>query len=246
MATLNIKSLRKPELIAFDCYRTLFSNDPSDWEITFGEIARDQGLPFSGPELWKLWRKYETQFRANRTNLDDPASSPPFKSYELAWTGCFEKVFADAGVTGDAALAGRRSVEHMACRPAFPETIEALRGLEGRVKLAVFSNADEAFLRPLVEATGVTWDLVASSESSKVYKPAEAAFRHILDMLSVDPRDAWYVGDHLFDDVLGAHRTGMTTVWINRTGNPCDSEPAPDVEITDLRELSTLLDHATA
>jgi FMN phosphatase YigB (HAD superfamily) len=32
-------------------------------------------------------------------------------------------------------------------------------------------------------------------------------------------------------------------VWVNRNGDEIDREPEPDIEITDLRELSTVLEH---
>jgi FMN phosphatase YigB (HAD superfamily) len=84
---------------------------------------------------------------------------------------------------------------------------------------------------------------VASSESAQVYKPALAAFEYLFEGLGVDPAKTWYVGDQLFDDVLGGYRAGATTVWINRNGDEIDREPEPDIEITDLRELSTVLEH---
>ena len=45
----------------------------------------------------------------------------------------------------------------------------------------------------------------------------------------------WYVGDHLFDDVLGGFRAGMTTVWINRNNEKITREPLPNIEITNLK-----------
>ena len=235
-------ALTRPDAIAFDCYRTLFTNSHDDWRATFGQIIEEQGLPIDAGSLWTKWRKYEVGFRASRTVLDDPAGSPPFKSYEEAWTGCFEQVFSDEEMDADAPAAGRRCVEHLGSRPIFEDTLSALQSLAGVAKLGVFSNADDASLRPLLATTGITFDAVASSESARVYKPAAAAFEHILDLLGTAPEATWYVGDHLFDDVLGAGRAGMTTVWINRTGAVAgEGDATPDVEITDLRDLAGLV-----
>jgi 2-haloalkanoic acid dehalogenase type II len=231
-----------PKAVAFDCYRTLVGNDHDDWRVMFGKIIRTQGLPFTQQDLWDRWRKYELQFRADRTVLADPENSPPFKSYEQAWSDCFARVFDDAGVEGDAASAGRRCVEHLARRPLFPDTVPALQALIGKVKVGVFSNADDGSLRPLLKSTGIRFDAVASSESAKIYKPAPAAFAHILKMMGAEPERTWYVGDHLYDDVEGGNRAGMTTVWINRTGEkmrPGDAKPS--IEITDLRELTQII-----
>ncbi|MDA0233127.1 MAG: HAD family hydrolase [Chloroflexi bacterium] len=231
-----------PQAVAFDCYRTLVSNDHDEWRVMFGRIIKEQSLPFTKEDLWDRWRKYELQFRAERTVLDDPAKNPPFMSYEQAWSGCFARVFEDAGVEGDAAAAGRRCVEHLARRPLFPDTVPALQALIGKVKVGVFSNADDRSLRPLLKSTGIRFDAIASSESARVYKPAPAAFNHILEMLGASPERTWYVGDHLYDDVEGGNRAGMTTVWINRTGAKVGPDDAtPSIEITDLRELPQII-----
>jgi 2-haloalkanoic acid dehalogenase type II len=239
------KALPRPQAVLFDVYDTLFHNPTDDWVSAFDAICHDQRLPFSGHSLWSRWKPHEIKFRQVRTNLQDPAQSPPFKTYEQAWTECFEAVFREAGVAGDAALAGRRSVEHMARRPIFPDTRPALATLEGRARLGVLSNADDAFVRPLLAGERLQLEAIESSESARVYKPAPAAFQHVLRVMGIAASHAWYVGDQLFDDVLGAHRVGMTTVWINRPGNPFAGHgPRPAATIADLRELGPLLDLA--
>lgn len=242
MADLNSLPGVAPKAVAFDCYRTLVSNDHDDWRVMFGKIIKEQNLPFDQNDLWDKWRRYELQFRAQRTVLENTAQSPPFKSYQQAWSECFAQVFEDAGVNGDAAGAGLRCVEHLARRPVFPDTIPALQALIGKVKVGVFSNADDNSLRPLLKSTGIRFDAIASSESTKVYKPAPAAFNAILSELGVEPEQTWYVGDHLYDDIEGGNGVGLTTVWINRTGASVGPEDAkPSIEITDLRELPQII-----
>jgi 2-haloalkanoic acid dehalogenase type II len=232
----------RPLAVAFDCYRTLFTNSYDDWRAQFGRIIEEQRLPFDRNELWDKWRKYELQFRQDRTVLANPEESPEYKTYQQAWTECFERVFRDEGVAGNAAKAGRQCVEDLATRPVFPDTLPALQKLEGRVKLGVFSNADNDSLRPLIASTGIRFDAITSSQSAGVYKPAPAAFHHILGLLGVGAGETWYVGDHLYDDVRGAGDVGITTVWINRTGErPGPADALPDIEITDLRELPELI-----
>ncbi len=232
-----------PEAIAFDCYETLFTNSHDDWKVSFGEIIEAQNLPLDTEEFWTRWRTYEVNFRKIRTDLGRPYNSPPFKSYRQAWTECFQQVFDDIGVDADAGAAGDRASLHMTDRPIYPETVEALKMLKGRVKLGVFSNADDEGLLPLLASEGLEFDFVASSQSAQVYKPALAAFEHLYAGLETDPARIWYVGDKLFDDVLGGFRSGATTVWINRNGEEVDREPEPDIEINDLRELSEILKH---
>jgi 2-haloalkanoic acid dehalogenase type II len=202
----------------------------------------EQNLGIAGPDLWKLWKRHEVNFRKTRTNMDQPENNPPFKSYEQAWRECFEVVFKEEDLGGDAAAAARRSVEHMGRRDPFPETIEALGMLQGKVRLSVFSNADDDFVRPLLKQHGLEFDVVYSSESAQIYKPHPWAYQRILDEMDLQPSQAWYVGDHLWDDVYGSGKIGMTSVWINRDHAEFDGLRRPDIEIHDLRELAPLLD----
>ena len=242
-----MKNPRTPDAVMFDVYDTLFLNDPEDWKRVFQQIAEEQGLDIQGPDLWSRWKKFEIEFRTWRTNMDDPDSSPPFKSYESAWRECFEKVFEQGGIPGNAANAARRSVTHMAHRNPFPETIRALSELSSRVPLGVFSNADDAFLRPMLDEHGLTskFEVIESSESAKVYKPHPGAFRHMFEAMQVEPNRVWYVGDHLYDDVRGGSEVGVTTIWINRNGaKPGPDDTRPTREIKDLMEIVALFDRS--
>jgi 2-haloalkanoic acid dehalogenase type II len=151
-------------------------------------------------------------------------------------------VFHDIGFTGDAASAGAMCVRHLGTRPIFPETVEALKALKAKVKIGVFSNADDASLRPLLAGTGVAFDAIESSESARVYKPAREAFDRIVSLLGGHTNETWYVGDHLYDDVVGAHGAGVTSVWINRNAEAADGDVLPDIEITSLLDLPKLID----
>ncbi|MDA1258161.1 MAG: HAD family hydrolase [Chloroflexi bacterium] len=243
-----MKNLRMPDAVMFDVYDTLFLNDTEAWQRAFQQIAEEQGLDITGPDLWGRWKRIEVEFRTWRTNMDDPDSSPPFKTYEAAWRECFEKVFEQDGIPGNAVNAARRSVTHMAHRNPFPETVRALSELSGRVPLGVFSNADDSFLRPMLDEHGLTskFEVIESSESAAVYKPHPGAFQYMFGAMHVEPNRTWYVGDQLYDDVRGASEVGATTIWINRTGaRPGPDDVRPSHEITDLMELVALLDRAT-
>lgn len=237
--------MKRPDAILFDVYATLLQNPVADWHSTFQAVADEQGLGIDGAALYTRWKKHEVGFRARRVNMAAPQETPPFKTYEAAWRECFERVFGENGLSGDAAGGARRVVEHMArCRP-FPETVSTLTDLSARACLGVFSNADEDFLRPALNSCGLTskFDAVASSESAGIYKPHPGAFEHILGLMDVAPGKAWYVGDHLYDDVRGAAGAGLTVVWVNRNGVEPPAEGArPDRTIGGLAELVELFD----
>ena len=231
------------EAVIFDMYETLVHNNHALWIRTFDEICEEQELPLRGQELWDRWRAIERGFRRERTNLDDPEKSPPFKTYEWAWGNAFREVFEELG-KGDPKAVARQCVLETGRREPFPETAEAMNRLQacGRFRVAVLSNSDNDALNPLLEALGLNFDAVLSSESARMYKPDPRIFRQILDVLGVEAASSLYVGDSQSDDVQGAKLVGMQAAWINRNGTQLDPAlPAPDYVAGNLLELLDIL-----
>ena len=97
-------------------------------------------------------------------------------------------------------------------------------------------------LQPLIKNSGLKFDKIISSEKAKVYKPSSKAFLHIYKKLNVKPENVWYVGDHLYDDILGAHSVGSTAVWINRKKSKVKTtDEKPDIIIEQLTEICKIL-----
>ena len=237
------KDLSYPEAIVFDCYKTLFENSTSDWITTFNKIINDLNLNISKENLWEKWKFHEVNFRKSRTNLEDPLKSPKFISYRTAWTDCFRITFDELHIKSNYKHAGEIAAQHMSNSPIFPETKFTINELSNKVKLGIFSNADEEGLQPLIKNSGLKFDEILSSEKAQVYKPSPSAFLKIYNSLEVEPKNAWYVGDHLFDDILGAHSVGSTAIWINRNNSKIKkNEEKPDIIISELNELCKILD----
>ncbi len=72
-------------------------------------------------------------------------------------------------------------------------------------------------------------------------KPHPDAFRALLDQLQVEPTGAVFVGDRLWDDIGGASRLGMRTVWVRNSEVPFH-EVEPDGVIDELADLVPLLE----
>ena len=75
-------------------------------------------------------------------------------------------------------------------------------------------------------------------------KPSPAMFEFAMRKAGCAAEELLHVGDSLADDVAGANASGVTSVWLNRTGAPNETGVTPDYEIADLRELVGLLDSA--
>jgi putative hydrolase of the HAD superfamily len=230
--------------IVFDVYNTLFHNNPQLWQQTFRNICSAQGLPVDPERLWQRWRAIERGFRQRRVNLADPDAQPPFESYREAWVSTFRQVFQEMGLVGNADGATEMAIHDLGRREPFPDTFLVLDRLNGRVRLAILSNADVDFLEPLLEGHGLRsrFEFVLCSEEARSYKPDPLPFRMVLGRLGVAPQEAVQVGDTLHEDVLGAKKAGMQAAWVNRSGALADpSLPAPDYEVRSLTELLTAL-----
>ena len=223
--------------VVFDMFETLAQNPPGHWRTTFEIIVKDQGYETHTEPLWKEWTAAETEFRESRVK-----PGVAFRTYFEGWRDNFAQAFASLSLPGDAEDASRRTIEDLSRRPPYEETVEALKLVRQRCRIAVLSNADDDFLLPGVERLGVEFEAVLSSEEARVYKPRPELFQEMLRRLKVDPQEVIYVGDRQLEDVQGAHQAGMRAVWINRYKTASDLDlPQPDYQINSLLELPRIL-----
>jgi putative hydrolase of the HAD superfamily len=82
---------------------------------------------------------------------------------------------------------------------------------------------------------------VVISEAVGVQKPAAAIFQHALDALGLRADQAWFVGDHPENDILGASRVGLHTVWLRGSHHWPGPHAVPHHQIDHLRGLVPLL-----
>jgi putative hydrolase of the HAD superfamily len=98
-----------------------------------------------------------------------------------------------------------------------------LRLAANGLKLGIVSNADgtiEEQLRrgqicQVGEGLGVPVLAIIDSHVVGVSKPAADIFRHALDPIGVDPKDAVYVGDTIRYDVAGARAAGLKPIHMD-------------------------------
>ena len=140
---------------------------------------------------------------------------------EIEYPGLVRQVLAEFGIAADEAQLGAFLVaEHAEWAPARQfgmathALLDALRARGLRVGLV--SNAIDPgwILRRDLEEQGLAQRLdvaVFSSEAGK-RKPHPALFEAALAALGAEPARTVFVGDRLFEDVLGARELGMTTI----------------------------------
>jgi putative hydrolase of the HAD superfamily len=156
---------------------------------------------------------------------------------EIEYPGLVRRLLADFGVTiDDDELRRYLEAEHAAWDPArvlgahTHALLESLR--ERGLKLGLVSNAFDPgwLLHRDLEQMGLAQRLDFSVFSSEVgtRKPHPAIFERALEVLGLEPENALFVGDRLYEDIRGAGELGMTTVqalWFRADEHPDGGEP---------------------
>jgi membrane-associated phospholipid phosphatase/beta-phosphoglucomutase-like phosphatase (HAD superfamily) len=130
---------------------------------------------------------------------------------------------------------------------------EALLGLRGRYRLVVATNAEDSpapdvrFALARVGLDEYVDDVITSADVGD-HKPNYAFYRAALlhegaRGLPLDPRRAVMVGDGTTNDIAGAQRAGIRTVWYNPTKRRFpEGAPPPDAVIRKLADLPAAVD----
>jgi HAD superfamily hydrolase (TIGR01549 family) len=126
------------------------------------------------------------------------------------------------------------------------EVLETLQRL--RIPLGLVTNGTVRSQSQKLDLLGLRayFQAVAVSEAVGVEKPHAAIFQHALEGLGLPADHAWFVGDHPENDMRGAARVGLRTVWLRGSHPWPSTQAAPPHQIDHLRELVPLLVGARA
>ena len=139
----------------------------------------------------------------------------------------------------EAYFAARCEVEH------YDDSLDALRRLAEKVPLAALSNGN-ACLRTIGLMPLFRFQLGAREHGAA--KPDPGIFHAACTRLDCPPSQVLHVGDDTRTDVLGAHRAGLRTCWINRPDASGairrwpHTEIRPDLQFPTLAALADWLD----
>ncbi len=120
----------------------------------------------------------------------------------------------------------------------FAGALEVLERLADRFITGVISNGN-ASVRHI--GVGHLFDFVHSAAEAGVAKPDPAIFAQALQKAGVAAHEAVYVGDDPIRDIQGAANAGWRTIWFNPAQDEWVGGQPPDVTISDLTELETVI-----
>ena len=222
------------DVLTFDCYGTLI-----DWETgilaALWPILAAHGKSLPDAELLELYGEFEAQ-----------AEASPYRSYRDVLALVVTRFGEHLGFTPTVQEA-RALAELLPCWQPWPDTVAALRRLQGRYRLAIISNIDDDLFAGTRELLEVRFAHVITAQQAHCYKPGLEIFRKALAEITAPPNRILHVGQSIYHDVRPAQALGLSTVWVNRSsprqnlGAVRRAEGVPDLEVANMKSLADAL-----
>ena len=98
----------------------------------------------------------------------------------------------------------------------YADAAPCLAALKAKGFFVGIAGNQPATAEPMLRASGLTADFIATSEGWGVAKPDAAFFQKVIEAAGLEPSQIAYVGDRVDNDVLPARAAGMHPVLIRR------------------------------
>lgn len=161
---------------------------------------------------------------------------------EHAWTLGLKMLGVDDAAFGHE-LGERFVIERKKAPIVYEDTFSVLDTLKENYRLLLLTNGSPSLqktkLKLTPELVPYFEHIVISGEYGKG-KPDPGIFEYALQKMNLNNDEVIMVGDNLYTDILGANRSGIISVWVNRDGLTAE-EIKPTYEIKGLSELIEIL-----
>ncbi|GGP07125.1 HAD family hydrolase [Oceanobacillus neutriphilus] len=126
----------------------------------------------------------------------------------------------------------------------FEDALLVLKELKKDYRLALVTNGAPSLQNLKLEISPELppyFEKIFISGDIGIGKPDREIFDYVLKALNIKAEAAVMVGDNLHTDIIGANRTGIDSIWLNRFDAENKSNIKPDYEIKSLKELKSIL-----
>ena len=219
------------ELLTFDCYGTLIN-----WEAgifaALRPILAAHGKLISDSALLELYGELEAEAEAGK-----------FRPYREVLQSVVRGFGERLGFRPTPAEM-RYLPDSLAHWEPFGDTVDSLRKLKNRYRLAIISNVDDDLFAATAAKLGVAFDHIITAQQARAYKPSLAIFRLAKQRIGVAPENWLHIGQSVYHDVVPAKSLGLSTAWVNRPspragiGAVKAALGTPDLEISSLKALA--------
>ena len=217
----NSGSLTTP---TFDCYGTLIGWEAGAIAALRPLLAR-HGVVLTDDEVITAFH-----------DIDAELCEPPYRTYRAVLAGVVEGFGQRYGFPVEAADRDMLAASVASWRP-FLDTVDTLKALAMRYRLATISNIDDDLFAGTAPQLGVEFDVIVTAEQARCYKPGAAIFEEALRRLSVQPHEVAHVAEGV-TEIPTARRLGCATAWVRRNGRSARLlTEIPHLEVSDMGTL---------
>jgi len=229
--TTPILDFTRFEILTFDCYGTLIN-----WEAgilsALHRILSAHGKKIDDATLLKLYGDFEQR-----------SEQGTFRLYRDVLESVVRQFAAEFRFTPSAEQVRSLPDSLPTWRP-WPDTVDALRQLKSRFRLAILSNVDDDLFAGTRSQLGVDFDAVITAQQAQAYKPSLKLFELALSRINAPAHRVLHVAQSIYHDVVPAQSLGLATVWVNRpsarpgVGAVKAAAAQPDITVSSLAELA--------
>ena len=224
----------KYEALSFDCYGTLI-----DWETGITDAVRSvtesYGLDLTNSQILSLYSEIEPKVQQTE-----------YAEYRIVLYKVMQGISERLGISpADTDL--NCLADTLGDWPVFPDTVDALRAMKSRYRLAILSNIDDDLFAQTAPKLGVEFDEVITAQQAGSYKPSIHNFILAINRIGVGADRLLHVAESMFHDIVPAKSIGLSAVWVNRhsgddsAGATRPVQGEPDLEVPDLTTLVSLM-----
>lgn len=221
------------EVLTFDCYGTLI-----DWEsgilAALRPILSVHNVNLSNEQILEIFAELETEQEKGE-----------YLKYKEVLRRVVQNLGERLGFAPEPAELDFLANSLKNWQP-FPDTVEALKELKKKFKLAVISNIDDDLFAFSANKLDVKFDWVITAEQVKSYKPSLNNFNLAIARIALPSEKILHVAQSIYHDIIPAKSLGLSTVWVNRRGSKegfgatPSASGQPDLEVPDLRTLVSM------
>ena len=222
------------EVLSFDCYGTLIN-----WESgiinALQPFFEKHNLQLSDSEILENYGKFESEIQKS-----------DFHNYKTVLQKVMESLADKFGISinlEDKTIL----VNSLKDWSPFPDTVEMLKNLKQKYKLAIISNIDDDLFSLSNEHLKMQFDWIVTAQQVQSYKPSLNNFLQAIKKIGLPKDKILHVAQSIFHDIVPAKEIGLSTVWVNRRynkkgfGATPEAHAKPDIEIPDLKSLMELI-----
>ncbi|MDO9490902.1 HAD family hydrolase [Acetobacterium sp.] len=220
-------------IISFDIFQTLVDVNeriPEIWRgILKDSYTDEKAMQGAKAILSTLPNVYEKAVQSEQ-----------FKTMAEVYQECARKAMEKLNFkTSPQEVAYNLMYQH-AKAPFYHDVLDCIAKLRQKYQIILSSDSNHLMVDDLI--CKITYDKAFISDDLKSYKGDKRGkfFRTVLSQLDTDPKEIIHIGDSSAD-VLGAHRAGITSCWINRDNRKWNNPIKPDFIIQNFNDLADIL-----